>query len=114
MFTTREFLNQHPEIVAKFVRASVRGWREYLNDPSAGNAAISKLNPALNPEWMHFTWQALGDGGFVTGDDHSGKELGKMEAARWTTMYQQLLDLKVIQKPFDPATAYTLQFVSTL
>jgi hypothetical protein len=26
-------------------------------------------------------------------------------------MYKQLVDLKVIDKPFDPATAYALQFV---
>lgn len=110
MFTTHDYLSEHPDIVAKFVRASIKGWREYLRDPNAAHTAISKLNPALNPEWMQFTWQALGDGAFVTGDDHSGKDLGKMEAARWTTMYQQLLDLKVIQRPFDPATAYTLQF----
>jgi hypothetical protein len=30
---------------------------------------------------------------------------------RWETMHKQLLDLKVIDTPFDPATAYTLQFV---
>jgi hypothetical protein len=58
---------------------------------------------------MHFTWRALGTGGFVTGGEHSAKDLGKMEASRWTTMYLQLLDLKVIQRPFDPATTYTLQ-----
>ena len=111
MFTTREFLNLHPDVVAKFVRASIKGWGDYLNDPTAGNAAISKVNPALNQEWMQFTWKALRDGGFLTGDDHSGKQLGKMEAERWTTMYNQLLELKVIEKPFDPATAYTLTLV---
>jgi hypothetical protein len=26
-------------------------------------------------------------------------------------MYKQLIELKVIDKPFDPTTAYTLQFV---
>jgi len=36
-----------------------------------------------------------------------------MEPRRWTTMYEQLVDLKVIDKPFDPATAYTLQFLHT-
>jgi len=112
MFTTRDFLGQHPDIVARFVRASIRGWRDYLNDPAAGNEAVSKLNPALNPAWMQFTWQALKEGGFVTGEDHSGKDVGKMERERWNTMYGQLLDLKVIQKPFDPATAYTLQFIT--
>ena len=110
MFTTRDFLLQHPDAVGKFVEASVRGWRDYLNDPSAAHAAIAKLNPALNPEWMEFTWKALRDGHFVAGDDPSGAQLGKMNAERWNTMYQQLLDLKVIDKQFDPATAYTLQF----
>ena len=112
MFTTREFLSQHPDIVAAFVRASVKGWRDYLNDPAPANAAISKVNPALNPEWMQFTWQALRDGGFVAGDDRSGRQLGRMEAERWTTMYNQLSELKVIAKPFDPAQAYTLQFAN--
>jgi NitT/TauT family transport system substrate-binding protein len=113
MFTTRDFLQQHPDIVAKFVRASIKGWRDYLNDPTAAHQIIAKLNPALSPEWMTFSWQGLRDGHFVAGDDPSGAQLGQMTAARWTTMYNQLLDLKVIEKPFDPTTAYTLQFLHT-
>jgi len=114
MFTTRSFLNDHPDVVAKFIRASIKGWRDYLNDPSPANAAISKLNPALNQQWMQFTCRALREEGFVTGDDRSGVRLGRMDAARWKTMYEQLLDLKVIETPFDPTTAYTLQFVEKL
>jgi len=37
--------------------------------------------------------------------------LGNMTPERWATMYEQLSDLKLIDKPFDPTTAYTLQFV---
>jgi len=111
MCTTRDFLQQHPDVVGKFVRASVKGWRDYLSDPTAAHAAIAKLNPALNAEWMQFTWQALRDGHFVAGDDPSGAQLGRMVPDRWETMYKQLLDLKVIDKAFDPATGYTLQFV---
>jgi len=111
MYATKDFVQQHPEIVAKFVRASLKGWREYLNDPAAAHAMIAKLNPALNPEWMQFTWQQLRDGHFVAGDDPSGAQLGQMDPNRWATMYEQLVDLKVIDKPFDPTTAYTLQFL---
>lgn len=111
MYTTREYLQQHPEIVAKFVRASLKGWKEYLNDPAAAHATIAKLNPALNAEWMQFTWQQLRDSHFVAGEDPSGVQLGQMDPKRWTTMYEQLVDLKVIDKPFDPTTAYTLQFL---
>ncbi|MHB1023196.1 MAG: hypothetical protein ACYC0Z_12395, partial [Acidobacteriaceae bacterium] len=61
--------------------------------------------------WEQFSWQALKDGKFVTGDDLSGAQIGQFDPARWTTMYNQLLDLKVITHPFDPTTAYTLQFL---
>lgn len=111
VITTRAYIQQHPDIVAKFVRASIKGWREYLNDPAAVHSEIAKLNPALNPEWMQFTWQQLRDGHFVAGDDPGGKQLGQMDPKRWSTMYEQLIDLKVIGKAFDPATAYTLQFL---
>jgi NitT/TauT family transport system substrate-binding protein len=111
MFTTAPYLQQHPEIVAKFVRASVKGWRDYLADPAPAHTTIAQLNPALNPEWMQFSWQQLRDGHFVAGDDPNGSQLGQMEPGRWTTMYGQLVDLKVIAKPFDPAVAYTLKFL---
>src|SRR6202030_4224101 len=32
MFVTRDFLQQHPEVVRKFVRASLKGWKDYLSD----------------------------------------------------------------------------------
>jgi NitT/TauT family transport system substrate-binding protein len=112
MFTTRDFLTQHPDTVARFVRASIKGWRTYLADPADAHAAIAKLNPALSPEWMEFSWQAMRDGHFVAGEDPSGAQLGRMTADRWSTMYKQLLELKVIDKPFDPASAYTLQFLT--
>jgi NitT/TauT family transport system substrate-binding protein len=111
MFTTRDFLRQHPQTVAKFVRASLRGWREYLLDPAAAHGAIAKLNPALSADWMQFSWETLRDGRFVAGGDLGGRQLGQMESARWTTMYNQLLELKVIDKPFDAASAYTLEFL---
>ena len=112
MFATRTFVEQHPEVVGKFVRASVRGWREYLNDPAPAHALISKLNPAVTPDWLQFSWRGLRDGHFVTGDDASGEHLGDMRAERWDTMYKQLSDLKLIDKPFAPSTAYTLRFVN--
>jgi hypothetical protein len=36
-----------------------------------------------------------------------------MDAERWAAMYNQLLELKVIEKTFDPARAYALKFSGT-
>ena len=83
----------------------------YLADPSAANALIQKLNPALNTEWMNYSYTQLKNGHYIDGDDPSGAQLGQFDPARWNTMYQQLLDLHVIQKPIDPSTAYTTKFL---
>jgi NitT/TauT family transport system substrate-binding protein len=95
------------------VRASVRGWRDYLKNPDDINAAIAKLNPAMSVPQMRFSYEALRDQHFIAGETPGGGDLGRFDPARWTSMYQQLLELKVISKPFDPAIAYTLQFMPT-
>jgi NitT/TauT family transport system substrate-binding protein len=109
-FTSTEFLNEHPDIVAKFVRASVQGWRDYLRDPTLVDAQLLRLNPALSAGQMRFTVQTLKDGHFVEGEGTPDSHLGHFTAQRWTTTYHQLLDLGVLKHPIDPATAYTLRF----
>jgi NitT/TauT family transport system substrate-binding protein len=110
-FTSRDFAAQHPEIVAKFVRASIRGWNEYLRNPGPTNARLLQLNPALNPAQEAYTAQALRDGGFVNGGDAAGAETGRMNAERWNTSYQQLKALGILNGPIDPAQSYSLRFV---
>jgi NitT/TauT family transport system substrate-binding protein len=115
-FTTRDFAAQHPDVVAKFVRASIRGWQEYLRNPAPTNALLLKLNPALNPAQEDFTAQALRDGGFITGiqpvtGSSTADKTGQMIANRWQTGYEQLKALGILAGPLDPTTAYSLKFL---
>jgi NitT/TauT family transport system substrate-binding protein len=109
-FTTHSFAEQHPDVVARFVRASIRGWLHYLQDPEATNMLLLKLNPALNPQQEAFTAKALRDGNFITGDDSAGAQTGRMTVARWTASFQQLRSLGILQGPLDLSTAYSLNF----
>ncbi len=109
-FTTRDFALRHPDLVAKFVRASIRGWQEYLRNPLPTNAHLLTLNPALNPAQEAYTAQALHDGGFVSGNDPNGANVGKMTPERWQSSFNQLKSLGILHETFDPATAYALQF----
>ncbi len=95
MFTMRASVAQPPDVVAKFVRASIAGWRGYLGDPAAAHAVIAKPKPALNPNWMDFTWHGLRDGHFVAGPSvprkaHPNGEgalapmFDSKQGARWT------------------------------
>jgi NitT/TauT family transport system substrate-binding protein len=108
-FTTRDFMTQHPDLVAKFVRASIRGWQAYLSDPAATNTYLLKLNPALNPAQEAYSAQALRDGGFITGDP-GNPQTGRMTAARWQTLYEQLKSLGILHGPVDPTSTYSLSF----
>lgn len=105
-FTTRQFVEQHPEIVAKFVRATIRGWQDYLKNPGPVNAYLLKLNPALNPAQEAFSAEALREGGFI-GD---GPTVGTMTALRWTAEYEQLKGLGILRSAFEPSVAYSLKF----
>jgi len=109
-FTTRQYAAEHPEVVKKFVQASIRGWREYLRDPGPTDAYLLQLNPALNPAQEAFTVAALREGGFITGGDASGTEVGRMTAARWQEMEEQLQSLGILKATVDPTTAYSLNF----
>jgi NitT/TauT family transport system substrate-binding protein len=108
-FTSRDFAAQHRDIVQKFVRASIKGWQAYLNDPASTNAHLLQLNPALNPAQEAYTAQALRDGGFITGGDPA--QTGHMTSARWQSECGQLKNLGILHGPLDPSSAYSLQFV---
>lgn len=108
--TSRSFLAEHPEVVQKFVTASMEGWKEYLADPSMVDAALHHLNPAMSQEQMQYSIETLKAGHFIDGAGTPDSHLGHFTDARWKTTYQQLVDLKVIPHTFDPATAYTTKF----
>jgi NitT/TauT family transport system substrate-binding protein len=109
-FTTRQFAAEHPDLLRKFVQASIRGWKSYLRNPAPTNALLLKLNPALNPAQEAFSAKELASGGFVS-RDASGAELGQMSASRWASEYQQLKTAGILRNPIDPSKAYTLQYV---
>jgi len=109
-YTSKQFLADHPEIVGKFVKASIQGWQNYLNDPTLADAEISRLNPAMSPGQMRFSIDTLKKDHFIDGPGTNDSHLGHFTPERWSTLYQQLVSLKVIAQPIDPASAYTLRF----
>ena len=109
--TSTGYMHDHPEVVAKFTRASIRGWKDYMQDPGAANTLIEHLNPAMSRDWAAYSYNALKQGNFITGDDASGAQIGQLDPARWQTMYEQLRGLHVLSRDIDPKTAYTTQFL---
>ena len=50
----RRWSKDKPDLVQRFVRASMEGWKSYLADPAAGNALIKQDNPKMNDELIAY------------------------------------------------------------
>jgi NitT/TauT family transport system substrate-binding protein len=109
-FTRRDVIQKQPEVVRAFVTASIRGWRDYLDDPAATHAEISRRNPELTPDKMDFSLKALKENRFVTGDPARGDVHGQFTAERWKFQFDTLKDLGVLRGRFELTNAWTGAF----
>jgi NitT/TauT family transport system substrate-binding protein len=97
VITRRELLRKNPELVKAFVLATREGWSNYLDHPQATNALLGKLNPALDAATLSAAAEA--EQALIENSDSKKAGLGSMQRARWQTLADQLLDLKIIDKP---------------
>ena len=112
MFTSADFLAQHPDVVRKFVRASVRGWVDYLTgDPTPANKLLIAKRSDLSPEFMAYSIKAMNDYKLVLGDPQKGEFAGQLTAARLEKQIKLLQEVGVLDKPVAVADVATFEFL---
>ena len=100
MFTSDKFLAEHPDVVGKFVRASIHGWVDYLTGDSApGNKLIAAKRDDLSPEFVAFSIKSMNDFKLVLGDPAKGEQAGQLKAARLEKQIKLLQEIGVLDKP---------------
>lgn len=62
-------IRKRPAAVAAFVKASMEGWKSYLQDPAPGNSLIGKANPQMGAEQIAFGIAQMKQYQLVTGGD---------------------------------------------
>jgi NitT/TauT family transport system substrate-binding protein len=114
LVTSRKFAREHPEQLRAFMRAYVKGWRDYLEgDPALAHAAMKEANPNNTDEFMMASRQLIIDGNLVTGRESSGASaIGRLDPARFATQIAQLESLGIL-KPgkVSVAQAITTDFL---
>ncbi|MFZ6177232.1 ABC transporter substrate-binding protein [Nannocystis pusilla] len=105
LVTSESLLASRPELVARVIAATLRGWEQYLRDPSAANAEIRARNTELSPEIL-----AKGAAALKPLAAPEGGTIGAIDPARWKTLADQLVDLGLL-KPgaVEPTAAYNLE-----
>ena len=81
--TRRELVDKKPDLVQRFVDASIIGWYHYLyGDNAAGNAMIKKLNPEMTDELLAYSVTKMKEYGIVDSGDSLKDGIGAMNDAR--------------------------------
>jgi len=102
--TSESYLKAHPETVNAVVDAVREGWQSYLANPEKANAHMGKLNTTMSAET--FKASAEAQKGLIESEDTKKSGIGSMKLERWQTLVQQLVDLKVIDKPLEPQSMF--------
>ncbi len=106
LFATEQFIATNPDLVHRFVSATIRGWAYAVENPDeAGRAALS-YNPDLDePTEVARMITALPL--VNNGEDH----IGWMKPEVWETTASTLERMGVLTSPIDVLRAYTLRFM---
>jgi len=111
--TSRKLVDENPDLVRRFIDASIEGWYSYLyGDPTPGNQLIRQSNPEMSQALLDYGRKVMIDHGTVDSGDALTLGIGAMTAARWATLYQTMSAVGVYKPNINFNNAFTTRFVN--
>src|SRR5438309_1251391 len=111
--TRRDFTENKPDLVQRFVDASAIGWYNYLyGDNKPANAMIKKLNPEMIDDLLAYSVAKMKDNGIVDSGDSLKNGIGAMTDERMASFFDKMVRAGVVKREVDFKKAYTLRFVN--
>ena len=111
--TTVEMIEKKPDVVQRFVDASIIGWYNYLyGDSKAANALIKRDNPDMDDAQIAFSIQKMKEYGIIDSGDTLKMGIGALSDARMKSFFDRMVKAKLNKPDVDYRKAYTLQFVN--
>ena len=111
--TRRELIDKKPDLVQRFVDASIIGWYHYLyGDNAPANALIRNLNPEMTDELLAYSVARMKEFGIVDSGDTLYDGIGAMNDARAASFFDKMVRAGVVRPDIDFRKAYTLRFVN--
>ena len=114
MVATRDFAERNPDVAARFVKASLEGWKSYFADPAPANALIKADNPKMSDAQIAFGIEQLKALKVLDGGDAATMGIGIMTDARWKATYDYMVAAGLLKPEVDWKSAFTDRFVKSL
>jgi len=111
--TRRDLVTRKPELIQRFVDASIIGWYNYIyGDNRPANTLIKQHNPEMTDDRLAYSVARMKEFGIVDSGDATTLGIGAMTDARVKSFYDKMVRAGVVKRSVDPGKAYTLQFVN--
>jgi NitT/TauT family transport system substrate-binding protein len=111
--TRGDLIDKKPDLVQRFVDASIVGWYHYLyGDNAAANAMIKKLNPEMTDELLAYSVARMKEYGIVDSGDSLRDGIGAMTDERMASFFDKMVRAHVVRSDIDYRKAYTLRFIN--
>ncbi|MDJ0515943.1 MAG: ABC transporter substrate-binding protein [Trichodesmium sp. MO_231.B1] len=110
--TTKEMVEKNPDLVQRFVDASIKGWYSYLENPEPANKLIKKDNPEMKDDLLAYSLEKMKEYGIVISGDAVTKGIGAMTDERWKLFFDSVVEAGVIKPDTNYKEAFTLQFIN--
>src|SRR6202789_2214197 len=95
--TRSDVIDKKPDLVQRFVDASILGWYHYLyGDNAAANAMIKKLNPEMTDELLAYSLAKMKEYGIVDSGDSLRDGIGAMTAERYASFFDKMVRAGVV------------------
>ena len=108
-----KLVSEKPDLVQRFVDATIKGWMSYLTaDPAPGDAMIKQINPDMKDDTMAYARDAMMKNGMVSSGDAATLGIGAMTMERWQRFYVEMGAAGALPHGIDVAKTHTLQFVN--
>jgi NitT/TauT family transport system substrate-binding protein len=111
--TRRDLIAKNPDLVQRFVDASVIGWYHYIyGDNHAGNALIKRDNPDISDELLSFSVKTMREDGIADSGDALTLGIGAMTDQRIKSFFDKMVAAGLFKADLDYTKAYTLSFIN--
>jgi NitT/TauT family transport system substrate-binding protein len=111
--TRQDLIDKKPDLVQRFVDASMVGWYNYLyGDNTAANAMIKQLNPEMTDELLAYSIKTMRDDGIVDSGDSLKNGIGAMTDERVASFFEKMVRAGVVRPDIDYRKSYTLRFIN--
>jgi putative hydroxymethylpyrimidine transport system substrate-binding protein len=108
LVTRASLLEQHPDVLRRFVQAVARGYESVRANPAAAVANLVRMNPGLNRRLQLASVRATLPAFFPPG----GKPWGWQNATQWNAYGQWMLSHHLISNPNAVAAASTNELLA--